>query len=141
SVRAFASAGDGDLWIGTGRGVAKWNPDSSAFRPLETEAPLAAANVSDLLAARDGSLWVGTRGEGLVVRQKDGALSRHRHDPANPRSIGHDHVSVLHEGKEGRIHVGTIGGGLFRFDPASSAFDRVPAEPGAVAESIAAISE
>ncbi len=141
SVRAFASDPGGDLWIGTGRGVARWNPDSSSFRPFADDSPLATANVNALLAARDGTLWIGTRGEGLVAKRKEGSFALYRHDPAKPLSLGHDNVSALHEGKRGELYVGTLGGGLFRLDPATSLFTRIPAESDASVEFVTAISE
>ncbi len=140
SVRTFASDTGGDLWIGTGQGVARWSPDSSAFRTIELAPPLAAANVNALLVTRDGRLWAGTRGEGLVERRRDGSLSVHRHDPENPLSLGHDNVSALHESKDDHLYIGTHGGGLFRLSPGDPAFTRI-SDGAETADFITTISE
>jgi len=140
SVRAFAPGPDGSLWIGTGKGIARWDAESG-FAPAIEDPALAGANVNDLLVSRDGSLRVATRGGGLLVRGRDGVLVAHHHDPSDPASLAHDNVSVLHEDAAGRIWVGTRGAGLLRHDPAKGGFAPVPAPEGSYAPQIHAIAE
>lgn len=43
--------------------------------------------------------------------------------------MGNDSVSVIHEDGEGMLSVGTLGGGLNRFDPETERFTRFPFDP------------
>jgi signal transduction histidine kinase/ligand-binding sensor domain-containing protein/CheY-like chemotaxis protein len=121
SVRDFATAGNGAVWIGTGNGVVPWHTDSG-FVKSNVTGPLAEANVNDLVLDRTGSLWVGTRGQGLIVRALDGTVRTFRHNAAVAGSIGHDNILALHEDSKGRLWVGTMGAGLFRREPADNTF-------------------
>jgi signal transduction histidine kinase/ligand-binding sensor domain-containing protein/ActR/RegA family two-component response regulator len=140
SVRAFATDSNGTVWIGTGNGIVPWSAESGFPAPA-ANGPLAEANVNDLLLAADGSLWAGTRGQGLLVKAKDGTVLTHRHNPALPGSIGHDHTSTLFEDSKGRVWVGTVGAGLFRHDAANNAFLPVLTSSGKALPEVHAISE
>jgi len=48
--------------------------------------------------------------------------SLYKHDPSNPNSISIDPLWCIHGDKAGAIWIGTIGGGLERFDPATQLF-------------------
>lgn len=140
SVRAFAPDDDGTIWIGTAAGLARWDSHTETFVTGPTERTTAGANLNALLLDREGSLWMGTRGKGLVVRSKNGDLSQHRADSDTPGSLSHDNVSALLEDREGRILVGTQGGGLLRYDRGVGTFVRID-KGAAGAEFIAALAE
>ena len=65
--------------------------------------------VTSLLEDREGTLWVGTDGEGLF-QGKGGRFRRFGaiRDLPNPR------VVALHEDREGALWIGCFGGGLAR---------------------------
>jgi signal transduction histidine kinase/ligand-binding sensor domain-containing protein/DNA-binding response OmpR family regulator len=67
----------------------------------------------------DGLLWFGSS-EGLIrFNPESRVFHRYRNDPTDPFSLGHDVVRAVHsdpEDPEGTIWVGTMGGGLNRFD-------------------------
>ncbi len=66
SVSAIARTRDGYLWLGTEEGLVRF--DGSKFRVYDSSntPQLARPNVVRLLASRQGGLWVGTLGGGLV---------------------------------------------------------------------------
>ncbi len=70
TVQAFAQTPDHYLWVGTTGGLARF--DGSHFTVFDREnTPAFLENsVFCLLAARDGSLWIGTEGSGLLRYQK-----------------------------------------------------------------------
>src|SRR6266702_8850814 len=70
TVQAFAQTPDHYLWIGTTGGLARF--DGSHFTVFDREnTPVFHENsVFCLLAARDGSLWIGTEGSGLLHYEK-----------------------------------------------------------------------
>ena len=142
-VRAFAGSGDGIITIGTGKGLALWDATKDAFLPAQEDParPEDGFSINALLRDRRGNLWLGTRGDGLILHPAKGEPRTYRHDPAVPNTIGHDNISVIHESRGGVIHIGTQGKGLFRYDPDADAFLEVPGEGGSDNDYILAIAE
>ncbi|MGH9323625.1 MAG: two-component regulator propeller domain-containing protein [Vicinamibacteria bacterium] len=52
------------------------------------------------------------------------------HEPGNPRSLGSSYVHTLHVDRRGTLWVGTIGGGLNRYDPLTEDSVRFPHQTG-----------
>ena len=129
-VAAIAQDRAGQLWLGTGDGVVRF--DGYRFRPVERDSPDASTRnlgwVSAILPARDGRVWIGTESAGLV-----------RHDPTDERTATYPMVTggpspailALAEDPDGAVWVGT-GTGLLRFDPSRTSFtaSRLAPEPG-----------
>jgi ligand-binding sensor domain-containing protein len=141
-VNGIAQTADGYLWIGTDRGLIRF--DGFTFRPVSFASTAAASNVPilQLLTDAGGKLWVRPQG-GYLVRQKDGqfesvrygqgaitTLSRDNHDGVLVSDIEQgtfrfmaDHVQKLGpvsppiislaETADGKIWMGTLGDGLF----------------------------
>lgn len=124
-----AIPGDG-IWIGTERGLARWNPATDGFRNLATGGPEAKQNITALLKDTFGNLWTGTRGAGLLRRAPDGTVVTFTHDPKNPASLGHNNISSLFQDRQGRLFVATIGGGLWQIDPVAATFRRITGSGG-----------
>ncbi len=72
-VRAIAEDCNGDLLVGTDRGLNRFR--NGAFIPDKLLAPLAHDRVWSIYRDSQDTLWIGTRGAGLV-RIKNGVLSR-----------------------------------------------------------------
>ena len=73
NVRVILNAGDGRLWAGTDRGL--YDLKSGDFVAVETDPRLQKADITSLYAQPDGTLWIGTNGDGLFVLDR--------------RSVGH----------------------------------------------------
>ena len=58
-IRALAQTADGTLWIGAGTGLIRFDGVRFVLYPGIGEPPLPSTNISTLLAAPDGSLWIG----------------------------------------------------------------------------------
>jgi ligand-binding sensor domain-containing protein len=66
-ITALAQAPDGVLWIGTVSGLFSFNGHTfSAFQPGAAEPDLPAGEVGTVLAARDGTVWLGYRYGGIA---------------------------------------------------------------------------
>ncbi len=52
----------GEMWIGTNKGLARFNPDGNGFKVMTKADGLFANNVFSMAEATDGSLWVGSFG-------------------------------------------------------------------------------
>jgi diguanylate cyclase (GGDEF)-like protein len=78
--------------------------------------------IAALLQDRQSFIWVGALNGGLY--RYDGYRAvKYAYDPANPRSLPSDRVSIVYEDQKGRIWIGTYDG-LARFDPATNDFTR-----------------
>lgn len=122
-VAAIAQDRAGQLWLGTGDGVVRF--DGYRFRPVERDSPDPSARnlgwVRAILLARDGRVWIGTESDGLV-----------RHDPTDERITTYPvatggpspAILALAEDRDGAVWVGTggAGAGLLRFDPSRASF-------------------
>jgi ligand-binding sensor domain-containing protein len=53
---------DGKLWIGTNKGLARFNESGQGFKVYTKAQGLYADNVFSMAEADDGSLWVGSFG-------------------------------------------------------------------------------
>jgi len=76
-VTSICLAPDGYLLVGTAEGAARF--DGVAFRPFQADPSLRLNQrwISALLAARDGSLWVGTFDGALIQLRNGRARSKH----------------------------------------------------------------
>ena len=110
SIKAIAQTADGYLWLATQAGLVRFDGVRfTVFNTANTPA-LININVMALLAARDGSLWIGTYGGG-VTRLKDGTFTTYTtHD-----GLAHDVVFTLCEDRNRNVWIGTHGGGLSRW--------------------------
>ena len=90
-------------------------------------------SVYSLLTARDGTLWAGTEGGGLI-RYRKGAFRAF----GAAEGLTNPFVRVVFEDRSGRLWVGTDGG-LFRLE--GEALQRVDGRDGVPAMSVHAICE
>jgi len=142
AVNGIAQTADGYLWIGTDRGLLRF--DGFDFRPVSFTSITTASNVSilQLLTDAGGKLWIRPQGADLV-RQKDGKFESVRYGPVAITAVSKDNndgvlvsdiqqgtfrfraddvqklgpasppVISLAETAEGKIWMGTLGDGLF----------------------------
>jgi PAS domain S-box-containing protein len=142
AVNGIAQTADGYLWIGTDRGLLRF--DGFDFKPVSLTSIAIASNVSILQLVTDtgGNLWIRPQG-GELVRQKDGkfesirygqgaitALSKDNHDGVLVSDIEQGTFRYMADGvqklgpssppvismaetAEGKIWIGTLGDGLF----------------------------
>ena len=74
-----------------------------------------------------GFVWLGTD-EGLY-RYDGYTLRAYRHDPNNPRSLSDNTVYAIYKDRAGILWIGTLYGGLDRFDAATDAFKHYRHDP------------
>jgi len=105
-VNGIAQTTDGYLWIGTDRGLLRF--DGFDFRPVSFTSITTASNVPilQLLADAGGKLWIRLQGADLV-RQKDGKFESVRYGP--------DAITALSKDNHDGLLVSDIEQGTFRF--------------------------
>ena len=126
-VMALARAPE-RLWVGMRTGLASMDLATRRFTPVALDGADDAHFVQRLLHARDGALWVLTRG-GLHRIGPGTAPARFwRHDPAQPASLASNYGLALGEDAQGAIWIGTDNG-LDRYDAASDSFSHFRHDP------------
>jgi len=105
AVNGIAQTVDGYLWIGTDRGLIRF--DGFNFRPVSLTSITTAPNVSmlQLLTDARGTLWIRPEGA-YLVRQKDGKFG----------SVGYGlpSITAMATDNDGVVLVSSIGQGTFR---------------------------
>ena len=106
AVNSIAQTADGYLWIGTERGLIRF--DGFSFRPVSFTSIATASNVSilQLLTDAGGKLWIRPQGDDLV-RQKDGKFEIVRYGP--------NAITAVSKDNNGGVLVSDIEQGTFRF--------------------------
>lgn len=123
-VSALAGSFDQDLFVGTTGGLWKISaaapePVAVVLNPDHTRRPLVRA----LLLDSHGYLWIGSTNMGLFKQDRSTHEIFHFSDEANDSTSLKSHqVICLHEDQQGRIWVGTDGGGLNLFNPTDGTF-------------------
>jgi len=104
------------------------------FRQIAIEQGLSDSHVRAIVQDPDGFLWFATI-DGL--NRYDGYEIRiFAHEPGNARTLGSNFVRTLYVDRSGSLWVGTIGGGLHRYEPLTEEFIRYqhdPANPESIA--------
>jgi diguanylate cyclase (GGDEF)-like protein len=133
TVTSIAQTPDGYLWLGTRAGLVRFDGVRLTVFDSDSTKALAQSQILSLLADREGRLWIGTWGGGLV-RMEHGVFTRLSSAEGLPSEL----VSAIFEDRGGRLWVGTDGGGLARYDGAR--FVREPSR-GALGDHVRAIDE
>ncbi len=127
-VRALFEDDEGRLWVGTaGGGLDCREPGSDAFRHYRHDPADLTSLSHDMVTAihqdRQGRLWIGTqvglsRFDGWRPKRGGGERAgRFMRYPAGPVGLAHSTVMAICDDDEGRLWIGTDGGGLDALDP------------------------
>ena len=133
TVQAFAQTPDHYLWVGTTGGLLRFDGARLTVFDVENTPQLGTNSVFSLMVSRDGSLWIGTEGGGLLRY----AAGRFRVFGAQD-GLSDGFVRSLLEDRKGTIWVGTDNG-LLRFD--GEKFKRVDGVDGRPTIAVHAIAE
>ncbi|MCM5529339.1 two-component regulator propeller domain-containing protein [Parasegetibacter sp. NRK P23] len=107
-------------------------PAEPSFRKYSSRQGLSSATVYDILKDSFGFIWLATE-DGL--NRFDGTnFKAYRHDPARPNSLKANHITSLFESRNGRIWIGTNGGGLSIYERTQDSISNYssggPGQPG-----------
>ncbi len=128
-VWALAVAPNGNLWVGTNHGAARF--DGYGWTTFTAADGLVDNRIETVAVAPDGAVWVGTWQ----------GLSRYRDDAWQTFTVadglGADYITALDVDADGVLWVGTYGGGVSRFD--GSAWQTFTTADGLVSDIITAL--
>jgi ligand-binding sensor domain-containing protein len=136
----------GRLWIGTfGAGLHLVHDERqihvSFKRDSANSSSLNGSIINAICEDKEGNLWIGTAGGLNKLRADQAKLSttaltsgqarftHYRHDPKNPDSVSDNAIGPILEDRNGLLWIGTISGGLNKFDPATGRFIRYAHDP------------
>jgi ligand-binding sensor domain-containing protein len=109
-IQALLSDREGNLWIGTNAGLARWS--AGRVERLPVTDPLATASVLSLLEDREGNIWAGTETGGLNI------LRDQRFRILSARDgLSSDATTTVVEDAAVTLWVGTSGAGLNAIRP------------------------
>ena len=80
----------------------KWQKERVAF----------SQNIYVLSEEEDGTLWIGSKGEGLFIVKPDGSVRNYRHSASDAFSLNSDAIYDLCRDTKGRMMIATFTGGL-----------------------------
>jgi signal transduction histidine kinase/ligand-binding sensor domain-containing protein len=125
-----SSVKPGFIYVGTrGDGLNVYDPAKRAFGKVhyKAEADVFGGSVRGLAENIDGSLWVGTWGDGMIKTDRTyREIKRYKYVSKDMTSIPGNQIRIIKPGKNGRLWVGT-NTGLCIFDPETGRFDRIRA--------------
>ncbi len=106
----------GNIWFGTeSSGVFKYNPASNTciqYKHSEGDrGSLCSDWIKDILIARDGNIWIGTRG-GISVWQGENRFLNYIHEAADASSMNDSTVWSLMQDSSLNVWIGTFAGGI-----------------------------
>jgi ligand-binding sensor domain-containing protein/signal transduction histidine kinase/DNA-binding response OmpR family regulator len=120
-----------NLWMGTDKGLAFYNPATKAFKLYHSGMVNPALNV--IVAIRQdkaGLFWLGTEDSGLLLfNTASKTFTQLKHNDRDAASLSSNMIKCLLTDAKGNIWVGTINGGLERYDAASKQFIHYQNQP------------
>ena len=144
-IRSIFQDSFGNIWIGTNNGLNKYSIEKSFDNNLRVKFihyfhddadknSISHNEVRTISQTKNGDLWIGTFSglnkvsvEELVAKNKDNTKLKFisfLNDPNNNNSISHNNISSLVEDRDGNLWIGTLGGGLNKFNIQSNIFTR-----------------
>ncbi len=139
-IRSIHEDKSGVIWIGTSEGgLNKFQRNRRKFRHYQQEVgnrnSLSAKSVSSIYQDQNGVLWIGTYGGGLnkllpgEINEASSTFLHYLNDPNNSKSLSSDVVLSIFQDRFDTHWLGTINGGLAKFDPASGDFTHFQHDP------------
>jgi len=129
---------EGNIWIANNqRGILKFDGISDEFETVKLSGQnfnnegLSDIVLTQIQLDKTGILWIGSITDGLIKHDPQRAPFLHfTHDEKNPGSVSGNQIFGLFESRirEGKIFVGTRGGGLNLFDMNTQKFSEIPFE-------------
>lgn len=118
AVNTLVVDSTGNLWIGTSKGLNRYEPGQGFVQYLNDPSysrSLSNNSVMSLYEDNSGAIWIGTwaGGVNLYDRQRD-LFSYYRHDPQDPNSLPDNSIGPIFVDSTGYAWIGTAASGLNR---------------------------
>ncbi len=123
-VNGITQDNNGYMWFATKRGIYSYDGTQMvSYKNSSLSANSLASNlVESIFADDDGSIWVGSLGNGLDhFDQFTGAFTHFQHDPDDTASLSNDTVTSILRDRDGILWIGTHQG-LDQYNPETKTF-------------------
>ena len=120
-LRSIMEDADHNIWVGSKNGDIQVYDSNKRFIGFLNSTGRLSRQVENfdavyaLLQDQKGNIWIGTRNKGLIKLIPNGKLNYqlkyYKNDPADKFSLSCNSIFSLKEDKQGRIWIGTLGGG------------------------------
>lgn len=131
-VNVITEDSSGNIWAGSTNGLSMLQKGSETFVPVPlSQSPVTGINGNSVFSvAVDGpNLWLGT-GNGLIIFDtRTGNNRQLRPDNRNIHSLTAAGIRKIHIDKQGLYWIGTIGGGVNKYDRNLNLFNLVRSNP------------
>lgn len=118
----------GTMYVGSrGEGLSIFDPKKRSFEKIGFDVvdDFFGGSVRSIAEDPDGTLWLGTWGDGLIELDKNNReINRYKYEADNTNTISNTQVRVIRADGRGKLWVGT-NNGLNIFDPATGNFQRL----------------
>lgn len=140
-ITSICEDSSGNLWLGSdGGGLYKYVPETNQISHYRHDpnnlASLSHDGILSIIEDSTGVLWFGTDGGGCCRLapgnrdKKNPRFTRSLFTEGDPASLSNNRVMVIYEDRDNTVWVGTMGGGLNRFDRENERFRHFTNIPG-----------
>lgn len=122
TVNGIYVSDDGYLWLATDVGISYQRPGESDFTHINSSTnPEVLDDVSTSVVADEFAVWIGTVEDGLYrYDRKQKNISSVTFQPGHPRALHSNAITTLSMTSDGKVIVGTYGGGVSVVKPDGS---------------------
>jgi signal transduction histidine kinase/ligand-binding sensor domain-containing protein len=129
-IYSIAEEQDGNLWVGTEKGLDILDPRTGEVHIVSTNErdkySLKGSSIRSIFIDAKGIYWVGTCQSGVNKYDKNlSSFQLVQSNPFDPRGLSTSKVTSFAAAPNDNLYVGTDGGGLNLYHPATGLFDRV----------------
>lgn len=139
SIQDLEPGPHGSVYMATLAGLVQYQPRDGTWRRWAHDPDDPDSLPFDMLISvtqTQDAVWLGTRGNGLLRFDGQNRFRQFKADGANPNALSHGFILTMTEGADGRLWIGTLGGGLNVYDPQADRFKRYTRKDGLVNEKV-----
>ncbi len=123
-----------DLWLATNSGLWKYDTNKNAYDQIDISFSRSDNNfeINTLFIDSNGLLWIGTKSGLIKYDMTTGFKADYYNESGNSLSLSSDNISSFAEDNDGNIWIGTIKGGLNKYNENLDSFESYmhnPIEP------------
>ena len=125
-IRSLFEDKSGKIWVGTDAGLYIFDPNKEVFTRFKAKTPNGTQitrEVNDIKQDKKGNIWIGVNWQGLFEYDiKADALRLYDANGKSANKISSNSVWSVCIDRDGIIWIGTLGGGLNRYNPQNKRF-------------------